>query len=55
MGETLEVRTLGGLAIFRDGTAIANFDQRKVPALLVYLACAERPQSREVLAELETN
>jgi len=52
MGETLEVRTLGGLTILHNGTAITGFDSRKVPALLVYLACAERPQSREVLAEL---
>jgi len=52
VGDTLEIQSLGGLTILRNGTAIAEFDQRKVPALLVYLACAERPQSREVLAEL---
>jgi predicted ATPase/DNA-binding SARP family transcriptional activator len=48
----LEIRTLGGLTVCRNGTPIANFDQRKVPALLVYLACTERPQPREMLAEL---
>ncbi len=48
----LEIRTLGGLTVCRNGTSIADFDQRKVPALLVYLACTERPQPREVLAEL---
>lgn len=52
MTEALVIQTLGGLTVHRDGTPIDDFDQRKVPALLVYLACTGRPQRREVLAEL---
>jgi predicted ATPase/DNA-binding SARP family transcriptional activator len=52
MTPQLQIRTLGGLTIDCNGTPITAFDQRKVPALLVYLAFAERPQPREVLAEL---
>jgi len=52
MGETLEVRTLGGLSIQHRGEPVTGFDSRKVPALLVYLACTRRDHPREVLAEL---
>lgn len=52
MDDHLDICTLGGLAVLRGGTPIDRFDQRKVPALLVYLACTDRPQPREVLAEL---
>ena len=48
----LEIRTLGGLLINKDGEILPPFDARKVEALLVYLACTARPQSREVLADL---
>ena len=48
----LEIRTLGGLSIKQDGETLPPFDARKVEALLVYLACTGRPQSREVLADL---
>jgi predicted ATPase/DNA-binding SARP family transcriptional activator len=52
MDDQLKIHTLGRLAILRNGAAITDFDQRKVPALLVYLACTGRPHPREVLAEL---
>jgi predicted ATPase/DNA-binding SARP family transcriptional activator len=52
MDGQLDICTLGGLTIYRDGAPFTDFDQRKVPALLVYLACTDRAQPREVLAEL---
>jgi DNA-binding SARP family transcriptional activator len=52
MGERLEIRTLGGLYIQIGSQPVTGFDSRKVPALLVYLACTERSQPREVLAEM---
>lgn len=52
MSEHLEIRALGGLSILRDTQTVTGFDARKVPALLVYLACNPRPHSREVLAEM---
>ena len=52
MADRLEIRSLGGLTVLLNGAAIAAFDQRKAPALLVYLACSEYPQPREVMAEL---
>jgi DNA-binding SARP family transcriptional activator/ABC-type sugar transport system substrate-binding protein len=51
MSDTLRIYTLGGLAIKRDDAPITGFLSRKVEALLVYLACTQRPQSREFLAE----
>jgi DNA-binding SARP family transcriptional activator len=48
----LTISTLGGLAIRRDGESVTNLASRKVEALLVFVASAERPQSREVLAEM---
>ncbi len=48
----LELTTLGGLAIQRDGELVTGLATRKVEALLVYLACTLRPHAREVLAEL---
>jgi DNA-binding SARP family transcriptional activator len=47
----LEIRTLGGLTILDHGKQITSFDQRKVPALLVYLAATGQPHPREILAE----
>lgn len=52
MNDYLTVRTLGGLTIERDGTPVTNFDQNKVPGLLVYLACTGRSHPREVLAKM---
>lgn len=49
---SLEIHTLGGLAIGCQGTKVTGFASRKVEALLVYLACTGRPKAREVLAEL---
>jgi DNA-binding SARP family transcriptional activator len=48
----LEIRTLGGLSIKREGEPVTGFASRKVEALLVYLACTVREHPREVLAEL---
>ncbi len=52
MSERLEIRTLGGLSIQVGGQPVTGFDQRKVPALLVYLACNPRPHPREMLSEM---
>jgi len=52
MNDVLEIRTLGGLAIKRNGQPVSGFASRKVEALLVYLACTRRAFPREVLAEL---
>ena len=52
MSERLEIRTLGGLNIQRDGQPLTGLASRKVEALLAYLACAGRPRPRELLAEL---
>ena len=48
----LEIKTLGGLAVTLDGVPVTGFASRKVLALLVYLASAPGPRSRESLAEL---
>jgi len=48
----LTITTLGGLSIRRDGEPVTDLASRKVEALLVYVASAERPQSRDVLAEM---
>jgi DNA-binding SARP family transcriptional activator len=52
MNDPLEIITLGGLDIRVGGEPITAFESRKVEALLVYLACTARPQSRDVLADL---
>ena len=54
MGETqlLEISTLGGLSLRVAEEPVTGFTSRKVEALLVYLACTGRPQSRDVLADL---
>ena len=48
----LEIATLGGLAIQRDGEAVTELVTRKAEALLVYLVCTGRAHPREVLAEM---
>lgn len=48
----LQITTLGGLSIQHNDQPVTGFASRKVEALLVYLACAQRAHSREVLAEL---
>jgi predicted ATPase/DNA-binding SARP family transcriptional activator len=52
MNDTLEITTLGGLSIRVGGEPVTGFYSRKVEALLVYLACTDRPQPRDVLADL---
>jgi ABC-type oligopeptide transport system substrate-binding subunit/DNA-binding SARP family transcriptional activator len=52
MANGLEIYTLGGLRLFCDGEPISGIGSRKAEALLVYLACTGRAQSREVLADL---
>ncbi len=48
----LEITTLGGLSIKRNGELVTELASHKVEALLVYLACAGRPVAREQLAKL---
>jgi predicted ATPase/DNA-binding SARP family transcriptional activator len=48
----LRITTLGGLTIERDGAPITTLGSRKAEALLVYLACTQRPHAREVLIDL---
>ena len=48
----LQLTTLGGLTIARNGAPVSGFASRKAEALLVYLACRPQPQPREVLATL---
>jgi adenylate cyclase len=52
MNGPLEISTLGGLSIHCGDQPVTGFDSRKVEALLVYVACSGRPQSRDVLADL---
>jgi DNA-binding SARP family transcriptional activator len=48
----LRIGTLGGLSLTLDGRPVDDLVSRRTEALLVYLACARRPQSREALADL---
>jgi DNA-binding SARP family transcriptional activator len=48
----LTISTLGGLSIRRGDEPVTGLASRKVEALLVYLACTDRPRPREVLAEM---
>jgi len=50
--QSLKIFTLGGLTIQRRSKPVSGFASRKVEALLIYLACTNHPQPREVLAEL---
>src|SRR5438034_186110 len=52
MADRLEIVTLGGLAIRRNGRLLTGFVSRKAEALLVYLACTGREHARESLADL---
>ena len=52
MSEKLSVYTFGGLRILEADEPLAGVDSRKVEALFIYLALAERPQPREILADL---
>lgn len=50
--DSLQIRTLGGLAIKQDGERVDDFASRKAELLLVYLACNPRAHQREALADL---
>jgi predicted ATPase/DNA-binding SARP family transcriptional activator len=51
--EPLSIRTLGGLSIWQgDAAQPMRFETRTVDALLVYLACHDRPMARDFVAEL---
>jgi DNA-binding SARP family transcriptional activator len=52
MSAKLSVYTFGGLRILEAGELVEGVESRKIEALLIYLAMAERPQPREVLADL---
>ena len=52
MNEKLSIYTFGGLRILDAGEPLAGVESRKIEALFIYLALADRPQPREVLAEL---
>jgi DNA-binding SARP family transcriptional activator len=52
MSANLSVYTFGGLRILEAGEPVEGVESRKIEALLIYLAMAERPQPREVLADL---
>jgi predicted ATPase/DNA-binding SARP family transcriptional activator/Tfp pilus assembly protein PilF len=51
-GATLRIETLGGLQLTHADAPIEGLASRKAEALLVYLACQGRPQSRDLLADL---
>jgi WD40 repeat protein/class 3 adenylate cyclase len=52
MSDRLGFFTLGGVRIERNGELVTGLTSKKAEALLIYLASTQRPQSREVLAEL---
>ena len=51
MSESLTICSLGRLSTTRGGEPV-NLGERKAAALLLYVACTEHPQPREVLAEM---
>jgi predicted ATPase/DNA-binding SARP family transcriptional activator len=52
MSANLSVYTFGGLRILDAGEPLAGVESRKIEALFIYLALADRLQPREILAEL---
>ncbi len=52
MSGNLSVYTFGGLRFLKSGEPPAGVDSRKVEALFIYLALSQRPQPREILADL---
>jgi predicted ATPase/DNA-binding SARP family transcriptional activator len=48
----LQIYACGSLQILKDGQPVRGFPSRAAEALLVYLACQDRPIGRELLAEL---
>lgn len=52
MKKGLMIKLLGGVRITLEGEPVSGFPSAKTAALLIYLACHERPFSREILADL---
>ncbi len=52
MDDTLQIYTLGGLTICRNGEPFAAITSRRAQALLVYLAFTAQAHSREYLGEM---
>lgn len=52
MSDVLQVTTLGGLALARNGIALTGFHSRKVDALVVYLSYTRQAEMREQVADL---
>ena len=52
MPECLELHLLGGVELTLGGQPLTALRSQKGIALLIYLACNDRPHSREVLADL---
>ncbi len=48
----LQIQTCGGLEIRLNGGPVSGLASRKAEALLVYLACEQRPHPRDVLADM---
>lgn len=49
---TCEIRTFGGLEVALNGVPVATFAARSAEAVLVYVALADGPVSREILARM---
>ncbi len=52
MQPVLKLELLGGFQVTLDGKALDGFISNKARALLAYIALADKPRSRQVLAEL---
>ncbi|MCB9077406.1 MAG: tetratricopeptide repeat protein [Anaerolineaceae bacterium] len=52
MTDRLEIYLLGGLTIKKNGEPVEGLVSRKAEALLAYLVCTGRPQSRETLGDM---
>ncbi|MCB9105504.1 MAG: hypothetical protein H6633_14880 [Anaerolineales bacterium] len=52
MTDLLEIYLLGGLTIKKNGEPVEGLVSRKAEALLAYLVCTGRPQSRETLGDM---
>ncbi len=52
MSHGLHIKLLGEVQISLKGKPVAGLPSRKAEALLIYLACRQRPFSRETLADL---
>lgn len=52
MNNHLVIKTFGQTALLLDGKPVEKFRSKKATALLIYLACTQQAQNREVLADL---